>query len=198
MLFSRSARGALVIAALASASLAGGCMGGDDEAAPTEGTTAAATTATTAPTTTEPAVEPLSDDERRWANRIHRIRPRIDKAVQRELTITRATMYSLIRVLHSCKATLQEAGPASDRFRPAAQIARRACARYEASARHFQRAVDASDVSGAVIAGTPEEDIFNRSLDRAFAAQGNASNAMLRAEQKADEIRAEIEAESSS
>jgi hypothetical protein len=175
-------------------------MGGDDEAAPTEEATAAATTttATTAPTTTEPAVEPLSDDERKWVTQIHKIRPRIDKAVQRELTITRASMRSLIRVLESCTVTLKEAGPASDRFRPAARIARRACARWEASARHFQRAIDASDVSGAVIAGTPEEDIFNRSLDRAFAAQGNASNAMLRAEEKADEIRDEIEAEASS
>jgi len=172
-------------------------MGGDNDAAPTEGATAATTTATTAPTTTEPAVEPLTDDERKWVTPIHKIRPRIDKAFQRSLTITRASMQSLIRVLHSCKATLKKAGPASDRFSPAAQIARRACARYEGSARYLQRA-DVSDVSGAVVAGTPEADIFKRSLDRAFAAQGNASNAMQRAEEKADEIRDQIEAEASS
>jgi hypothetical protein len=172
-------------------------MGGDDEAAPTEEATAAAataTTATTAPTTTEPAVEPLSDDERKWVTQIHKIRPRIDKAFQRNLNITRAAMLSLIRVLESCTATLKEAGPASDRFSPAARVARRACARYDASIRQFQRAIDVSDVSGAVIAGTPEQDLFDRSLGRAFAAQRNASNVMQRAEEKADKIRDEIEA----
>lgn len=198
MLFSPS-RCALLIAALAAASLASGCTGGDDEAVPTQGTTAATTTtATTAPTTTEPAVEPLTDDERKWVTQIHRIRPRIDKAFHRSLTITRASMQSLIRVLHSCKTTRKKAGPASDRFLPPARIVQSACERYEASARRFQRAIEVSSVGGSVLAGTPEEDIFNRSLDRAFAAQGNASNVMMRAEEKADQIRAEIEAESSS
>jgi hypothetical protein len=198
---SRSALCALAITALAAASLAGGCMGGDEEAAPTEGATAAATTTTTttttAPTTTEPAVEPLSDDERKWVTQIHEIRPRIDKAFHRSLNITRASMRSLIRVLENCTVTLKEAGSASDRFSPAAQAARRACARYNASIHHFQRAIDVSDVSGAVVAGTPQQRIFDRSLDRAFAAQSNASNVMLRAEEKADEIRDEIEAEAS-
>jgi hypothetical protein len=148
-------------------------------------------------TSTSPEVEPATAAERQWVKRVHRIRPRIDKAFQRDLTITRASMESLIRVLRTCKATLREADRPGDRFAQAAVVARKGCERYEASAKHFEEAIAVSDVSGAVVAGTPEETAFDRALDHAFAAQANGSNAMIRAEEKADRLLADITAQSS-
>jgi hypothetical protein len=192
-----SIRRAFVITALAAVSLAAGCGGGGNGAAQTEGTTATTTTATTAPTSTEPAVEPLTDDERGWVTQIRRIRPAIDKQFHHARNLTRATMQSLIRVLHSCKTTLRKAGPASERFNPAARIAQQACARYGTSARQIQRAIDVSGVGGETYTATAA-DVEKRALDRAFAAYSKATDLILRAEEKADEIRAQIEVEAGS
>jgi len=186
-----------VITALAAGSLASGCGGGGNGAAQTGGTAATTSTATTAPTTTEAAVEPLTDDERAWVTQIHRIRPAIDKRFHHARNLTRATMQSLIRVLRNCNTTLRQAGPASERFGPAARIAQRACARYGASARQIQKAIDISGVGGETYTASAS-DTEKRALDRAFAAYGKATDLILRAEEKADEIRSQIEAEAGS
>jgi hypothetical protein len=181
---------------LVAASLAGGCGGEDNEAAPTQETTAATTTDAVAPTTTEAAVEPLTTDERRWLMKVRRIRPRIEAVFDRTRTLVPGTMLSLVRVLGTCKSTLREAGRASERFVPAAQIVARACRTYEKAARNFETV--RSLLEGIVVKGSPEEKLVERSLDRAFTVQVNASTLMMRAEEKADQIRANIEAESSS
>jgi hypothetical protein len=186
-----------VLVAGCAALLLSACSGGNQHTvAPAETTATSSAEAQT--TTPEPAVEPPTATERHWVKRLHKIRPRIDSAFQRNLNITRASMQSLVRVLGVCKATLKEAGRPGDRFEQAALIARKACDHYEAAARELQQAIAVSDLGGAVVAGTPEETVFNQSLDRAFAAQGNGSNAMLRAEEKADQLLASIEAQSSS
>jgi hypothetical protein len=183
-------------AAGCAALLFSGCSTGAKQGHPPNATTNPS--ATTTATTTAPPVEPPTAEERQWVKRVHRIRPRIDKAFQRNLSITRTSMESLVRVLGTCKATLKAAGRPGDRFEKAALIARKACERYDAAATQLQQAIAVSDLGGAVVAGTAEETVFNRSLDHAFAAQGNGSNKMLRAEQKADQLLAGIEAESSS
>jgi hypothetical protein len=177
------------------------CSGGDNAA---EGTTEPTTTAATATepatttgpaTTTEPAVEPLTDEERAWARKVEKIRPRIDNRFNRNLTYTNITVRSLIRVLRTCKATLRDAG-GSGRFGPAAQIARSACKRYETAAKNFETMLSVSFAGGGVLAGSPEEKIYNRAFDRALTAQSNGSHVMTRAEARIGQIRSEIAAES--
>jgi hypothetical protein len=171
------------------------CSGGDNAA---EGTTEPTTTAATAPepaTTTEPAVEPLTDEERAWARKVEKIRPRIDNRFNRNLTFTNATARSLIRVLRTCEATLKDAGGAG-RFRPAAEIALSACKRYETAAKNFETMLSVSFAGGGVLAGSPEEKIYDRALDRALTAQSNGSHVMTRAEARIGEIESEIAAES--
>jgi len=188
-------RGAAVVTTCV-ALLVSACSAGREEGETPTQTRGAAHSAATVPTTA-PAVEPVTTAERRWVKRIQRIRPRIDKAFHRNLSITRASMQSLVRVLGSCKAVLKDAGRPSERFSGTADIARKACDRYAAAAKHLERAIAVSDVGGAVLAGSPEEAVFSRSLDHAFAAQGNGSNAMLRAEEKANRVLDTVEAQSS-
>ena len=187
----------LVLVAGCAALLVSACSGGSPQSvAPTE--TRATSSGDEGTTTLEPAVEPPTATERRWVKRLHKIRPRIDSAFQRNLNITRASMQSLVRVLGVCKATLKETGRPGDRLEKAALLAQKACDRYEAAANHLRDAIAVSDVGGAVVAGTPEASVFDRALDHAFAQEGNGSNAMLRAEQKADQLLADIRAQSSS
>jgi hypothetical protein len=188
-------RATAVVIACAALLVSACSAGREDAGAPPQ--TGSATHPATPVTTTEPVVEPITPAERQWVKRIDKIRPRIDKPFQRNLTVTRASMQSLVRVLDSCKTSLKDAGRPGERFRDAADIARKACDRYAAAAKHLEQAIAVSDVSGAVLAGSPEEDIFNRSLDHAFAAQGNGSNVMLRAEEEADRVLDAIGAESS-
>jgi hypothetical protein len=47
-----------------------------------------------------------------------------------------------------------------------------------------------------VIAGSPEEKIYNRAFDRARTAHSNGSHVVTRAEARIGQIRSEIEAES--
>ena len=185
----------LVVGAL-SALLVTGCSAESKQAA-TETAGAAKSTSTRTAVETNPVVQPLTGAERRWINAVHRIRPRIDKAFQREMTVTRASMQSLVRVLGTCKQTLRRAEAPGKRFREAATLVRKACARYAVAAKHLRRAISVSDISGAVLAGSTEDAIFRNSLDHAFSAQGNASNLMVRAEERADRIRTEIDREAS-
>ena len=178
------------------------CSGGDNAAeGTTEPTTTAATatetaaTATEPATTTEPAVEPLTDEERAWARKVEKIRPRIDNRFNRNLTYTNATVRRLIRVLRTCKAMLRDAG-GPGRFRPAGQIARSACKKYETAAKNFETMLSVSFAGGGVLAGSPEEKIYNRAFDRALTAQSNGTYVMTRAEARIGQIRSEIAAES--
>jgi predicted trehalose synthase len=195
----KGVRGAKVAAALAAACLAllfSACSAGSEKSGTSAGTHPA-----TQPTTTtgpaEPVVEPITPAERQWVKRMHKIRPRIDTAFQRTVSITRASMQSLVRVLGFCRTTLKEAGRPSERFAHVAEMARTACDRYETAADRLEQAISVSDVGGAVLAGSPEEAVFGDSLDHAFAAQGNGSNTMLRAEEKAEHVLDTIEAQQS-
>jgi hypothetical protein len=185
----------LAVVAL-SAPLVTGCSAQSKQAATQTGGAMQSTSTRTA-TETQPVVQPLTGTERRWVNTVHRIRPRIDKAFQREMTLTRASMQSLVHVLGTCRETLRRAGAPGKRLREAAVLVRKACARYAVAAKHLRRAISVSGISGAVLAGSTEDAIFRSSLDHAFSAQGNASNAMVRAEETADRIRTEIDSQAS-
>jgi hypothetical protein len=173
------------------------CSSGGDNAA--EGTTEPTTTeaATTEATTTEPAVEPLTDEERAWASKIKKIQPRIDNLFHRTRTLTSGTTQALIRTLRSCKSTFERAGGATVRFRSAAKVVRAACKRYETAARSVEtfRSICVGTVGG-VFAGSPEEKTCGRELDKAFTAQANGSRIMIQAVARINQISREIEAES--
>ena len=61
------------------------------------------------------------------------------------------------------------------------------------AARLFGQAVAASDAGGAVVAGTPEEAQFNRAMNGAFEAAGNAQYDLQTALEKAAAIETELE-----
>jgi hypothetical protein len=181
--------------------LGGAACSGGEESAPVESaapTTEAMTTeaTTTEATTTEPTVEPLNADERAWLKDVEKVGRRIDDAFLRNLTFTQGTVERLIRVLETCTPTMREAGPASVRFAPAEELVQRACDQYDTAAETFEIVLSVSAPGGGVVVGTPEEKIYNRAFDRAFTAQSKGSDLMTRANAKADQIRAQIEAES--
>jgi hypothetical protein len=141
-------------------------------------------------------VEPLSVDENAWRKKVKKIRPRIDRPFQTNLSLTNGSLRSFTTLLRSCETKLKGAGVASERFLPAATLFKKGCSKYTAAAKNFATMLSVSEPGGGTFVGTPEEKIYNRALDRAFTAQGNGSGLMLLAEQKADQIRQQIEAES--
>ena len=171
------------------------CSGGD-ESTPTSADTSSLTTTTasttesttTEPTTTEP--QPLTSEEQAWLRQVNSYAGRLEKDWNREVTITHAVMRHWASLFGKCKTTLQDAGDPG-RYAPAARVARRACAKLAKARAQIAIAVGASDSGGAVIAGTAEEDQFNRALDRFFELAGNALNDFGTAQEKAAAITAE-------
>jgi hypothetical protein len=186
----------IVLLALAGAA----CSGGEESAqVEPEATTTQATTSEetrTEETTTEPAAEPVSHEERAWLREVEKVGRRIDNAFLRNLTFTGGTVERLIRVLETCTSTMRQAGPASERFAPAEELVQRACDQYDTAAETFETVLSVSAPGGGVVVGTREEKIYNRAFDRAFTAHAKASDLMTRANAKADQIKAQIEAES--
>jgi hypothetical protein len=167
--------------------LASGCGGGDDTATPTATSPASTASATASPTT--PTVLPMSAEELAWLKAITRLHKKIDKAVQQELTLTRAKMVALGTALGACSRELRRIGSPSDRLQPVNTIVKKACRTFDKGAKCFATAARVSDASGAVVAGTPEERTQRRSIDCGFAAAGNGSNTLADAENKGAEIK---------
>jgi hypothetical protein len=80
------------------------------------------------------------------------------------------------------------------RFAPVAPQVERACARLAKAGRLLGKAIAVSGSGGTVIAGTPEERQFDRALNGAIEASGNAQYDLQRALEKATAIEAELEA----
>jgi hypothetical protein len=76
----------------------------------------------------------------------------------------------------------------TERLQPVHALVAQACAQYDEGALCFDTAADASDESGAVWVGTPEERSQADGLDCGFAAQGNAGNLLTQAAATGKEI----------
>ncbi|MGH8880994.1 MAG: hypothetical protein ACRD0P_27175, partial [Stackebrandtia sp.] len=87
-----------------------------------------------------------------------------------------------------CSPELARIGSPTERLQPVYAIVAEACARYDEGAKCFDTAASVSDRSGAVVAGTPEEQTHASALDCGFAAQGDGGNLLTKAEASGDEI----------
>ena len=188
----------LVTAAAVAAAVAAGC-GGHEEATDTASAPQVPQSASTeqidlhsaAATTSAP--EPITAAESAWRERVRAYATRLDADVSRSGRITHASMRRSARLYSGCAPMLERAGDPG-RFAPVAPQVERACTRLAKAARLLGQAVEASDAGGAVVAGTPEEAQFNRALNGAFEAAGNAQYDLQTALEKAAAIETELEA----
>jgi hypothetical protein len=165
--------------------LVGGC-GGDSASS-----TAAATTATTAaPTTT--TIPRLDAEELAWLKGVSGVRAKVEKSIQAGGSgpVTRAIMLEHSRELAAWSRQLRRLGAPTDRLQPAYSIVRRVIRTYDKGAKCFATAAGAASASGAVVAGTPQEQIVEKAMDCAGAAHGNGINLLYKVDAKGDDLKA--------
>jgi hypothetical protein len=187
----------LVTAAAVAAAFAAGC-GGDGEATDVASAPPVRQSASTeqidlhaaAATTTAP--RPITTEEAAWRDEVAAYAERLDAEVGRGGRITHASMRRFARVSSACAPMLQRAGDPG-RFEAVAPQVERACARLAKAARLFRQAIAASDAGGSVVVGTPEEATFDRALNGAMEASGNAQYDLQRALEKAAALEAELD-----
>ena len=188
----------LVTAAAVAAAVAAGC-GGHEEATDTASAPQVPQSSSTeqidlhSTAATRSAPEPITAAESAWREQVSAYAGRVNADVSRSGRITHASMRRSARLYSACAPMLERAGDPG-RFAPVAPQVERACTRLAKAARLFGQAVAASDAGGAVVAGTPEEAQFNRALNGAFEAAGNAQYDLQRALEKAAAIETELEA----
>lgn len=153
------------------------------------------TTTGTETVTTEEATEPpVTAAERRWLRSVERYEARIERQILRGGIITRASMQREARLFDHCRRMLEDAGDPG-RYEPAARIVERACTRLAKAARLLRQTIAATGTGSAVVAGTPVEEIFDRTIPGAIEASGNAHYDLQRAVERARRIADEIESD---
>jgi hypothetical protein len=124
-----------------------------------------------------------------WLDAITRLHAKIDEPfMASEINMTRATMVALGSALGECSRELARIGSPTERLQPVHALVVQACAQYDDGAHCFDTAAGASDESGAVVVGTPEEATQSSAIDCGFAAQGDAGNLLTQAEARGEEI----------
>jgi hypothetical protein len=124
-----------------------------------------------------------------WLDAITNLHAKIDEPfLASEINLTQAAMVSLGSALGECNRELARIGSPTERLQPVYALVAEACARYEEGAKCFDTAASVSDRSGAVVAGTPEEQTQTNALDCGFAAQGDGGNLLTEAEAMGNEI----------
>jgi hypothetical protein len=124
-----------------------------------------------------------------WLEAVRIMREKIDEPFMvPEITLTRAAMASFGSALEECSRELARIGSPSERLQPVYALVAEACAAHDEGVECFDTAASVSDQSGAVIEGTPEAQTQSRALDCGFAAQGNGSNLLIKAEARGNEI----------
>jgi hypothetical protein len=182
----RTLPAALIILLVIGAPVA--CSGGQ-ETTQTAGSTSADETAT-APTTTEEP--PLSAKELAWWHAVKRYGKRFQNEWQRSgITLTQSVMQRWSTLFAECAKTLRKAGDPG-RYAEVENVVDRACNRLRKAKEQLAVAIASSDAGGAVIAGTPEEERFNKALNRTTELVGNALNDFVTARQKARAVEAEF------
>jgi hypothetical protein len=151
--------------------------------------TEAATSTTVAPTTTGPG--PLTAKELAWLAAAKKLESRIEKsATETQVFITRAKLLSYARTLRACSSELRRIGTPSARLLPVHALVKQACQQLDKGAKCYATAAGAVDAGGAVVAGSPQERIFNRASECGLAGQGNGLNLLVEAVAKGDAIKA--------
>jgi hypothetical protein len=124
-----------------------------------------------------------------WLDAITNLHAIIDEPfLASEINLTREALVSLGSTLGQCSPELARIGSATERLQPVYALVAEACARYDEGAKCFDTAARVSDRSGAVVAGTPEEQTHASALDCGFAAQGDGGNLLTKAEASGNEI----------
>jgi hypothetical protein len=165
--------------------LVSGCGGQSNESTATGQST---TSTTVAPTTT--TVPPMTTEELAWLKAVTTLHKKMDKALQENVTLTRAKMTSYATTLRACSRELTRIGSPTDRLQPVHVVVKKACRTYDKGAKCWATAASVSMADGGVVAGSPEERIQSRAIECGGAAIGNGSNLLADAEAKGEEIKA--------
>jgi hypothetical protein len=165
--------------------LISGCGGQSNESTASGQST---TSTTVAPTTT--TVPPLMAEEVAWLKAVTTLHKKMDKALQENVTLTRAKMTSYATTLRTCSRELTRIGSPTDRLQPVHVVVKKACRTYDKGAKCWATAARVSMADGGVVAGTPQERIQSRAIECGGAAVGNGSNLLADAEAKGEEIKA--------
>jgi len=164
----------------------GGCAG--HQAAP-----APAPARSTAASTPAPTATPLTAAELAWITAVTNLHHKVDKPFRASsMTMTRAKMTELGNALRACGRELRRMGAPGTRLQPVYVKVTKACQALDRGARCFAKAASVSDAAGGTVAGTVEARIQSRSLSCGFAAQGNGSNLLSGAEERAAAIKAQF------
>jgi hypothetical protein len=124
-----------------------------------------------------------------WLDAITKLHAKIDKPfLASEINLTQATMVSLGSALGECSRALARIGSPTERLQPVHALVAEACALYDEGAKCFDTAASVSDRSGAVVAGTPEEQTQITAIECGLAAQGDGGNLLTEAEAMGHEI----------
>lgn len=182
-------RAALTAASLlTAAAILGACStGGTEASAPTTTSPAATAPETTAAVETTTAPGPITAEEQAWVRSLHKLQKRLEKTVFHSGVVTERRLLYEASVYDHCRKLLDKAPSA--RFAKPHAIAEKACEKFDRAAVELVEAAENLDASGAVVAGSPEEDRFNRAFGRGTTLAGNAVNKMSAAVTKADAIR---------
>jgi hypothetical protein len=165
--------------------LIGGCGGQSNDSTASGQST---TSTTVAPTTT--TVPTMTTEELAWLKAVTTLHKKMDKALQENVTLTRAKMISYATMLRACSRELTRIGSPTDRLQPVHVVVKKACRTYDKGAKCWATAARVSMADGGVVAGTPEEPIQSRAIECGGAAIGNGSNLLADAEAKGEEIKA--------
>jgi hypothetical protein len=164
--------------------LVAGCGGKTDE--PSTAAAASTTATTVAPTTT--TLVPLTAKELAWLRAIPNVRKKIDKAMETTSNLTIAAMRKLATSLRSCRRELARGGAPSERLEPVYALVKQACKEYDKGAVCFTTAADI----GIPFGGSAEDRKQQKAIQCGFDASGKGGIPLLDAENKGDEIKADV------
>jgi len=145
-----------------------------------------ATSTTVAATTT--TVPPLTAEELAWLRAIPKVRKKIDKSIETTSNLTIAAMRSLATSLRSCNRELTRGGAPSDRLQPVYALVKTACKEYDKGAACFTTAASI----GIPFGGSAEDRKQQKAIQCGFDASGKGGIPLLDAENKGEEIKAEV------
>jgi hypothetical protein len=169
--------------------LAAGCAGKSttSNAASQPGTTSTvAATTTVAPTTT--TLPPLTAKDLAWLKAIPTVSKKIDKILNATSNMTISAMRKLAGSLRSCSRELVRGAPHSDRLQPVLALVKKACKEYDKGAVCFATAARI----GIPYGGSPQDRAQTKAIQCGYDAGGKGSIILLDAENKGEEIKAEV------
>jgi hypothetical protein len=164
-----------------------GCGGGSDEPAATP----PASMSTAAETTRETGPEPMTRTERAWWDRLDRYVGLFKREAFRGGQVTHASLRHDAKLARKCRSNLIR-GAHPGRFRPAFEVAKRACERLDKAARWLDEAIASSGPGGVVLAGTPDAQRFDKALGASGEAIGNAQYDLMEAHDTAKAVASRI------